>query len=136
MKQELWTADMALGVPQMDASHQGIFKDLARLDEATDEEFRAAYPALIAKLELDFFGEEEQMEGIDFPGLKSHREQHAKVLAALHHVESRVRDGDVELGREANTLFPQWLMFHIATMDAALATALQLAGVGDAPVPS
>lgn len=68
------------------------------------------------------------MKQIDFPTLRSHRERHARVLSRLHHVAPYVMQGDIAPGREAIDLLPQWFLFHLSTMDSALAVALDLAG--------
>lgn len=65
------------------------------------------------------------MEEIDYLALKSHREQHARVLGAMHQIHSKVMQGDVSLGRHVvDDLLPQWLALHIDTMDNVLAIAL------------
>jgi hypothetical protein len=48
------------------------------------------------------------------------------VLSGLHH-GAAVDEGDLAQGRHALSLLPQWLIFHQATMDLALAAALELA---------
>jgi len=36
-------------------------------------------------------------------------------------------NGEIDVGREVVTrLLPQWLTFHVSTMDAALAVAMQM----------
>jgi len=42
-------------------------------------------------------------------------------------------DGDIALGREAVELLPQWFLFHLSTMDTALAFALDLDGMNQNP---
>jgi len=60
--------------------------------------------------------------------LKQHQEQHARVLAALHNVHIHVSNGNLGLGHETTTsLLPQWLTFHMSTMDMALSVAMQIA---------
>lgn len=67
------------------------------------------------------------MEDSEFPLTRSHREQHARVLGALHRLHRQVMDGDLEPGREAiDNLLPQWFAFHISTMDTALAYTMQM----------
>jgi hemerythrin len=127
MRQELWSAEMELGIPEVDESHQALLEELARLLAAPDEGFAAAYPALVARIEQDFSAEEDAMEKIAFPGLREHREQHARVLSGLHHVAPRVIDGDVAAGRKVIELLPQWFIFHVSTMDTIMAVALRLA---------
>lgn len=130
-----WSPEMSLGVPAMDDAHKGLLNELARLTAAPDEQFADAFPALIATLEQDFREEEILMEEIDFPALRSHREQHARVLSGLHHAAPHVMQGNVALGREAIRLFPQWFLFHLTTMDLALAVALDLVSLPKAPAP-
>ncbi len=68
------------------------------------------------------------MEEVDFPALPAHREQHARVLGALHYVHSQIMSGESGLGREViDRLLPQWYALHISTMDAVLAIAIQIA---------
>ena len=131
MQAVTWSPEMVLGVPEMDDAHKALLAELARLDAAPDDQFGAGFLALITALERDFQGEEALMEKIDFPALRSHREQHARVLSGLHHVAPDVMRGDFTLGREATKLLPQWFQFHLSTMDAALAVALELADSSD-----
>lgn len=125
MSNSLWLPEMSLGVPSMDASHLALMEKLGQLQDASDADFPAHYASLVARVEKDFREEEEVMEDIDYPGIRGHREQHAMLLGGLHHAAAAVMAGDVALGRKAIELLPQWFSFHIPTMDAALAFALQ-----------
>lgn len=129
-----WSQDMSLGVKDMDDAHKEFFEDLTVLLTMPDEGFAPAFMRLIEKVEKDFHEEEDLMEEIDYPGLQGHREQHARVLGALHHVAPHVMNGDMALGREAAELLPQWFLFHLSTMDTALAFALDLDGAEINPV--
>ena len=121
-----WKQDMALGVPAIDAAHEALFDELARLERLADAQFRTGFRELIAVVERDFREEEDLMEKIGFPSLANHREQHARVLSGLHHAWAAVDEGDLAQGRHALTLLPQWLLFHQATMDLALSAALEM----------
>lgn len=122
-----WKEEMALGVPAIDEAHEALFLELGRLSQLGDPHFSAAFRDLIAAVERDFREEEDLMEEIGFPSLANHREQHARVLSGLHHAWAAVDEGDLAQGRHALSLLPQWLIFHQATMDLALAAALELA---------
>ena len=122
-----WSAQMSLGVPAMDDAHKALIEELARLQFAPALEFSKGFSALVDELERDFRDEERLMEAIEFPALQSHREQHARVLGALHHLAPEVMRGDYESARKVIELLPQWFLFHLETMDAALAVALELA---------
>lgn len=130
-----WEQDMMLGVSEMDDAHQAFFADLGELLNMPDDTFGPAFLALVGKVEVDFRDEETLMEEIDYPGLQGHCEQHARVLSALHHVVPHVMDGDIALGREAAELLPQWFLFHLSTMDTALAFALDLDSTNAMPNP-
>jgi len=124
---DIWNEEMALGLPAIDEAHAALFSAIAHLAQLEDRQFTAAFRDLIAAVERDFREEEHLMEEIGFPSLPSHREQHARVLCGLHHAWAAVDEGDLAQGRHALTLLPQWLLFHQATMDMALAAALELA---------
>ena len=126
-----WSPEMSLGVPVMDDAHRALLVELARLADVPDDQFAVGFFAMIAALERDFREEEDLMEQIDFPVLCSHREQHARVLSGLHHVALRVMQNDIASGREAVKLLPQWFLFHLSTMDLALAVALDLSNLPD-----
>jgi len=124
MESTLWRAEMALGIPLFDEAHQALAEQLAVLQATPDAEFEAGLAELVGALEEDFRVEEGLMEAIDYPALRSHREQHARVLATLH----GLAPGDIAAGRKAAGLILPWFELHLATADTALAMALQLAG--------
>ena len=118
--------DVSSGVPAMDALHHAFFDGLDRLSIASDKEFPVCFGRFVAQVERTFRQEEDWMESVDVSDLLAHREQHARVLSALHNVHMRVADGDLKLGREVvDQLLPQWFALHMSTMDSALARAMQ-----------
>jgi len=121
-----WSQDMSLGVPEMDQAHKAFLEELTALLTVSDEQFGSPFLSLVARIERDFREEEDLMEDLDYLGITGHREQHARILGALHQIASRVMEGDIALGREALALLPQWFMFHLSTMDTALAFALDV----------
>ncbi|HJV02101.1 MAG TPA: hemerythrin family protein [Burkholderiaceae bacterium] len=126
MEEPIWTPDMALGVPLMDDAHQALAKQISFLQHLSNEDdFDAGLARLTDALEADFRAEEEIMEAIDYPAIRSHREQHARVLSTLH----GLRDGDHAARRRAVELLLPWFHVHLETADTALAAALQVADV-------
>lgn len=119
--------EIALGISAVDAAHAALFSAISRLASLDGQQFSSAFRDLIAAVERDFREEEDLMEEIGFASLPHHREQHARVLSGLHHAWAAVDDGDLAQGRRALALLPQWLLFHQATMDMALAAALDMA---------
>lgn len=118
-----WAPAMELGNPALDEAHKALFVEMMRLHCAPDGALAEGLPKLCDKLERDFREEESLMEALDWPDLREHREQHARVLSALHHVEV----GEPAEAREALMLLPQWFQLHLATMDRSLAAALDMA---------
>lgn len=127
-----WPPQMSVGIPAIDDAHKELLDEMRRLADTPDGEFGTRLFALIAKLERDFRVEEELMDEAGFPGLLGHREQHARLLGALHCIVPPVMEGNIDLGREAVALLPLWFAFHVSTMDAPLAFALRIAGVDPA----
>ena len=131
--------ELSTGMTAMDALHQDFFDALSDLCNAPDSEFCLRYGAFLRQAEHVFFIEEQWMEDIDFSLAKTHREQHARALAALHHMHACMMGGELAAAREAvERLLPAWCIFHMATMDAELAAAMQLAGADigqSAPLP-
>ena len=127
MEKVRWTQQMELGIPQLDEAHKALVENMAELVDLPDAEFSSGLTSFIATLEQDFKCEEDAMEAIDFPALKSHREQHARVLGTLHRVIPGLGSGDVEPARRTVALLPHWFMSHLATQDAVLAVAMQMA---------
>ena len=123
MDQFAWTPAMELGNLALDEAHKGLLAEMMRLCAAPDSELADGLPKLCDKLERDFSDEEDLMEALDRPEFKEHREQHARVLSALHHVEA----GEPAEAREALMLLPPWFELHVATMDRELVAGLQRA---------
>ncbi|MES2538738.1 MAG: hemerythrin domain-containing protein [Pseudomonadota bacterium] len=127
MPQTIWLPEMMTGVVVMDALHRDFLHALAGLSVTADKDFGAGYGTLVTSLERAFATEEMWMEQIAFPALKSHREQHARVLSALHHAHPQVMQGDLSVAQNiVKKLLPQWFAFHVATMDTTLAIAMEI----------
>jgi hemerythrin-like metal-binding protein len=116
--------EMVLGIPLFDEAHAALAEQVKLLLNGPDEAFERHLAGLVECLEVDFRLEEQLMEAIDYPAVRSHREQHARVLATLH----ALVPGDIATGRKVAALILPWFQVHLATADTALAIALQIAG--------
>lgn len=130
MNTRAWDPSMTLGIGLFDEAHEAMANQVEEMLRGPDEAFPQQLAALIECLEDDFRLEESLMECIDYPAIRSHREEHARVLATLH----RLPPEDVAQGRRVVALILPWFQAHLATADTALVTALQLAGMASAPV--
>lgn len=126
---------MSIGVPAMDEAHKAFLDHLETLADANGGQLVAGFGALIALMERDFREEETLMEAIDFPGLRSHREQHLRALDGLKQACTYVSGGDLAVGHAAVRQLTRWFLIHLSTMDLALAVALEMAGEHLHPPP-
>jgi hemerythrin len=113
------------GLPSIDAAHDELRAALIRQATLPDQAFGPGFPKLLALIEGGFRREEDLMEAIGYAQLRSHREEHARVLAALHQTELHVAGGDIATGRQALSLLGQWFSVHEACADFTLGVALQ-----------
>lgn len=116
-----WMARNIAGM--MNEARRAMSTQMERLSHTADDQFADGFNYLIARLEASLRDEEAAMEALNYAALRSHREQHARALSALHHAQPQVEGGDIALGREALELLPKWLLLHRSTMDLALTTA-------------
>jgi hemerythrin-like metal-binding protein len=120
----------------MDVLHHQLDVALRATLAANDASFMRSFRALVAILEEAFAKEESWMEEIDYPAIKSHREQHARVLSGMHHVHCSLMEGNIGPARKVvAVLLPDWLKLHVATMDTALAMYLQASGMPEIETP-
>jgi hemerythrin len=117
--------DTSSGVPAMDELHRLCGAAIHHASTCEDAVFERVFGSMLQQLQDAFATEDGWMESIDYGAVKSHREQHARVLGALHHVYAEVMGGNHALGRRvAIDLLPKWLAVHVETMDAVLAMVL------------
>ncbi len=129
MPQEISKTELCTGIVAIDNLHREFLRALEHLSSTPDHAFEPKYRAFVQTAEKTFGIEEAWMEDLDCAIIHAHREQHARVLGALHNVHARLMDGDITLGREvAEKLLPQWFAFHVSTMDVALGALLESAG--------
>jgi hemerythrin len=93
----------------------------SRIVHCDKHEVMGVFRSVLATLEQTFDQEQHLMEEFQFPILKCHMEQHARVLASLHHLHRDVMAGDIACARRvAGELLPEWFDLHRATQDATL----------------
>ena len=120
MEQVLWSEQLSLHVPYIDEAHKQFLEQMTQVANAPDELLRAELFTLIGDMEKDFQQEEALMEKINYPDIKPHREQHARVLSSFHQVIPEVLKGEFKSAHHVLDLLPSWLVLHITTMDKAL----------------
>jgi hemerythrin len=119
-------AELSTGFPAFDALHRACYEAIDQASLADDATFPAALECMLGHLAHMFRVEDGWMEESGHAALLSHREQHSRVLGALHHVQAAVMQGDLAVGRHAiDDLLPNWLALHIDTLDTVLSIALR-----------
>jgi len=126
MNQQSVATESSIFANELDVSQQHLLQEMVGLITISDSKFAPCYAALVAHIEHEFYAEEQWMEDVGFPAILPHREQHSRILSALHHVHPRVMGGDLVAGRQAALLLFQWFMSHMASMDRALIGAVQM----------
>jgi hemerythrin-like metal-binding protein len=123
MQSITWAPELATGFADMDELHRAMVGAMQLVAQTPDPRFPAAFREFVASVESDFRSEEAVMEMVHYAEAPIHREQHARVLSALHHTLSKVMQGDMQSGRHALDLLFQWFTVHIETLDHNLAAA-------------
>ena len=121
-----WIPEMALGIPEIDASHQRFLAKFNAIAAAPDLEFALRFFAMTEEIESGFRQEEALMESADFYDITLHRQQHARLLRALHRAAPDVLNGDFNAARQTLRTLPKWFLFHLASMDKKISVWLHL----------
>jgi hemerythrin len=137
-----WTSALALGVAEIDAQHQELFRRFERLEDAILAHDRSEAARLLDYLRdhvrEHFATEEVLMRAVGYPRLAEHGAEHGAFAAEIAKLEiARERDGTTAtLVLKLDQDLGGWLRDHIYTSDVALARFVQArrwARGGDAP---
>lgn len=116
----------AVGVTEMDATHEDFVRELAALTRAGDEEFPHLFHALGLHTRAHFENESRLMRACRFPAIGEHESEHQRVLGELAMIGRGVARGRLGLARAYVAVgLPDWFNKHLATMDSALAARLK-----------
>lgn len=116
----------AVGVAEMDATHEEFVRELNELARAGDAEFPHLFQALLLHTRAHFENESRLMRDCRFPAIDEHESEHHRVLDELALVGRGVAAGRPGLARSYVALgLPDWFSKHLVTMDSALAARLK-----------
>ena len=121
-----WTTALAIGVPELDAQHEELFRRVERLHDAMIAHDRTEAARLLEFLLVyvreRFAAEEALMAEVQFPGRAAHEAEHsafASEVAGLY--ERLAREGPTaRLVLTVDQRVTWWLKDHIYTSDLAL----------------
>ena len=123
-----WSAQYALGVAEMDATHGDFIALVDALQTAGDAEFPALFAQLHEHTRAHFENEARLMKACRFPAIGEHHNEHLRVLGELAHFSRSLSRGRLSAARAYVQALPDWFGSHLATMDSALAACLKAQG--------
>ena len=116
----------ALGVPEMDVTHQEFVAQVAELIVSDDAAFPAKFDALLEHTRAHFAAEDANMQATRFPASGEHSSEHRRVLGEMGAFQRSLQSGRLGLARAyVRDGIPAWFRLHLATMDSALAAHLK-----------
>jgi hemerythrin-like metal-binding protein len=121
-----WRKRYATNIPSIDAHHQGFFKILRMLQDAThngqmDAEVGPILEFLEKSSRVHFEGEETFMRRIGFPETEAHAREHARFTAHLRHLKTGLDRGDAGIPGDLVLMLHGWLKDHILQQDMVFA---------------
>lgn len=120
----LWTPELAVGEPHLDAQHQALFQAAAQFlrvveDGPSDTVLQETLVFLRRYTLRHFITEEGLLEASDYPGLMAHRALHARLSAALLEAEAKIAsEGHARRGQELQAIVCA-ILEHIREEDRA-----------------
>ena len=123
-----WTPDLALGIEEIDAQHQELFRRADRFVSGLKGSTRQDVGILLSYLRLycvtHFGAEESWMRKVSYPGYEQHKAEHDRfiehILELSREHERRGSPG-LEPPRVAGWL-QRWLEEHVSGTDRAFAS--------------
>ena len=121
-----WTQALSVGIPEIDAQHQELFRRVNRLLEAAlagDPREAGATLAFLGEYAVTHFSAEERfMRDVGYPGLRRHREEHELFVADLRALDREFAEGGPTPGLVArlNRQVGDWLRGHVCVTDMAM----------------
>jgi hemerythrin len=125
-----WTPALAVGVPEVDAPNQELFRRADRLIQALRDGDRGRVLPLLQNLEdwaaKQFAAEEKLMREAGYPGLDRHAEAHRTFRTQYAGLAAAIeRSGPTAaVALTAHNWLSDWLRQHVAEQDAVLARFL------------
>lgn len=132
-----WTSALAIGVPDLDAQHEELFRRLDRLHDAMIAHERTEAARLLEFLLVyvrdHFAAEEALMRRTGFPDRARHEAEHAAFAAEIAGLyEALAREGPTNrLVFAVDRRVTGWLEEHIYTSDAAVGRHARAAARGE-----
>lgn len=133
MAQFEWSDDFSVGIPSIDAQHQGLFKTFNDLHDSLgggDKKAIAKALGAMWQYTCDHFEYEEKFFArYRYPDADAHKAAHAALGKQVSDQVRKFNDGDLELTTELAGFLNDWLKKHINGTDKEYSEFLQAKGV-------
>jgi hemerythrin len=129
-----WNSAYSLDIASIDSQHRLLVSIIGHLQEAmlegrTKEIVGPLFDAMNRYTKYHFESEEQLLEKNGYPGLESHRELHASLIATLKELEQKYVAGSLHAGAPLMHFLKTWLLDHIGAHDKEFAAFLKEKGV-------
>ena len=123
-----WSEALALGLAEMDTTHQEFVDLLAKVQSSPPDTLEVNWRALIEHTQLHFGQEDHWMRSTGFSSANCHSTQHKVVLDVMREGLQQPSPTRDETLRLMASELAAWFPAHAQTMDAALALHLRSVG--------
>jgi hemerythrin len=129
----IWRDEYEIGVPVIDAQHQGLFQLVNELHEAMmlgqgKDLMGTVLDRLIQYARTHFRDEEEVMAKAGYPDLEAHRNEHEAFSRQVFDLQRDFRAGNVTISLKVVGFLVDWLENHIKQRDQEFAPYLRRSG--------
>lgn len=111
-----WDEKYELGLPEVDAQHQGLFDCANNILSAKKEDLPSYIMELYTYTRRHFNAEEEFLKSVNYPALLDHNKLHIELIDDLNREVELGFENDADLER-FKLFFMQWLVKHILQED-------------------
>lgn len=121
-----WDEDLRTGNAQIDHQHMYLIEQANRFYETVEgnfdqEKIDRMFNNLKRYVGRHFQAEERLMEGLAYPRLSEHHEQHLEFSAKVHDIEQKLLLGEKITATTLKYILRDWLVNHIRRHDYELA---------------
>lgn len=125
-----WTADLSVGIPELDDQHQKMVEIINKLYDAIVE-FRGqsaiaeTLESLVTYTKEHFSYEEECMLQCTFAGFPHHKRVHENFTQKVMDLRRKAQEADFVMSVEILEILRDWLVNHIQDLDQQYATCIR-----------
>ncbi len=129
-----WTADLSVGISEIDDQHQKLIGIINQLHDAMrsgkgNEALEQVFASLVDYASIHFNTEERLMQEHDYPEFFAHRREHDALVQRVVDLRDKLKSGQVMISMETMTFLKEWLANHIKGTDKKYSPFLRQRGV-------